>query len=124
MPNPATTADIEARWRTMTAGERVVANALLGDAWEMLLTRRPSLEDDLTAATVRQGNVVRVVTAMVLRVMRNPDGLLSETIDDYTYRRDSIVSGGLLHVTADELADITPGRRRRSSVRLVTHGDY
>lgn len=123
MPNPTTTADLEARWRPLSAQETTNANALLGDAWALLLSRRPTLEADMAAGTVSQANVVRVVSAMVLRVLRNPEGVLSETVDDYTYRRDAVVSGGLLHVTGDELADITPGRRRRSSVRLVVGGD-
>lgn len=124
MANPATIADLEARWRTLTADETGRAVAYLADAWWMLLGRRPNLEADITAGTVSVGNVVRVVSAMVLRVMSNPDGLLEEQIDDYRYRRDSLVASGALHVTADEMADITPGRRRQRSVRLVAYGEY
>lgn len=123
MANPASTDDIEARWRTLTGQETTNAEALLEDAWALLLGRRPSLDVDLAAETVSEANVIRVVCAMVLRVLRNPDGKLEEAVDDYHYRRDSVASTGLLHVTADELADITPGRRRRSSVRLVIYGD-
>jgi hypothetical protein len=123
VPNPASIADIEARWRPLTEQEAINADVLTDDAWEILLTRRPNLEDDMAALTVSEPNVIRVVCAMVLRVLRNPDGLLEESIDDYRYRRDSVLSAGLLYATDDELADITPGRRRRSSVRLVVYGD-
>jgi len=123
MANPATTADIEARWRPLAALETTNADALLDDAWALLLARRSTLEADITAGTVSEANVVRVVVAMVLRVLRNPDGKLEEKIDDYSYRRDSATSTGGLYLTDDELADITPGRRRRSSVRLVVYGD-
>jgi hypothetical protein len=123
MANPATVADIEARWRPLTAQETTNADALLADAWALLIARRPTLEADITAGTVSTENVVRVVVAMVLRVLRNPDGKLEESIDDYTYRRDSAVSTGSLYVTPDELADLTPGRRRQRSVRLVAYGD-
>lgn len=121
--NPATVAHIEARWRPLTTQETTNATAFLGDAWWMLTSRRPSLEDDMMAGTVSEGNVIRVVTAMVLRILRNPEGKLEETIDDYRYRRDSLVSSGALHVTSDELADVTPGRARPRSVRLVAHGE-
>ena len=123
MANPATVADIEARWRTLSTPESTNAQAFLEDAWALLLTRRPNLEADITAGTVRSDNALRVVVAMVLRVLKNPDGKLEESIDDYRYRRDALVSSGALHVTSDELADITPGRARRRSVRLVIHGD-
>ena len=123
MPNPATVSDIEARWRPLTADESITAITLLADAWWILLGRLPSLEENMTAQTVAPENVVRVLSAMVLRVLRNPDGKLEEQIDDYRYRRDSVVSSGTLQVTADELADLTPGRARPKSVRLVAYGD-
>jgi Phage protein Gp19/Gp15/Gp42 len=123
MPNPATVDDIEARWRPLSDQERTNAQAFLEDAWWLILGRRPSLEADMTAGTVAMGNAVRVVSAVVLRLLRNPEGLASESIDDYTYRRDSLTSSGALHITPDELADITPGRAVKRSVRLVVHGD-
>jgi hypothetical protein len=123
MANPATTADIEARWRPLTAQQTTNAEAYLDDAWALLIGRRPTLDADLAAGTVSTGNVIRVVSAMVLRILRNPEGKQSEQIDDYKYTRSELFASGLLHVTGDELADITPGRRRRSSVRLVKDGD-
>lgn len=123
MANPTTVTDLEARWRPLTADETLNADAFLEDAWWLLLGRRPNLEADITAGTVSEGNVRRVVSAMVLRILRNPEGKLEEAIDDYRYRRDALVASGLLHVTGDELADITPGRSRHRSARLVIYGD-
>lgn len=123
MANPATVADIEARWRPLVGQELTNADVFLDDAWALLLGRRPTLDDDLIAGTVSETNVIRVLCAMVIRVLRNPEGYLEESVDDYRYRRDAVLSTGLLHVTADELADISPGRRTRQSVRLVSYGD-
>jgi hypothetical protein len=123
MANPASIADIEARWRPLTAQEIVNANAFLGDAWALLTNRRPTLEVDMSAEAVSPENVVRVVCAMVLRVLKNPDGYESESLDDWNGRRSELIASGLLHVTPDELADVAPGRRRRRSVRLVKDGD-
>jgi len=124
MPNPATISDIEERFRPLTAAETVNAVAYLDDAWWMLTGRLPALEANITAGTVKVGNVVRVVSAMVIRILRNPDGKLEESIDDYRYRRDALISSGSLHVTGDELADLTPGAgRKTNSVRLVAYGD-
>jgi hypothetical protein len=123
MANPATVADIEARWRPLTAQETTNADALLDDAWALLLTRRPSLEADITAGTVTATNVIRVEVAMILRVLRNPDGKVSERIDDYSYTRDPAVATGGLYVSDDELGDLVPSRTRRNSVRFVVYGD-
>jgi hypothetical protein len=123
MANPATIADIVARWRPLTTQETTNAAAFLGDAWEELLSKRPNLEADMTAETVRSGNVVRVVVAMALRILKNPDGWDQEAIDDWSGRRNQLVADGVLRVTPEELAAVTPGRRVRRSVRLVNYGD-
>lgn len=123
MTNPVSIADIKARWRPLTTQENINAEAFLDDAWWLLLGRRPTLEDDIDDGLVTEGNVIRVVTSMVLRVLRNPDGLEEFAIDDFRGRRNALLASGLLEVTDDELADVTPGRRRRKSVRLVIYGD-
>ena len=121
---PATVADIEARWRPLSAQETTNAETFIGDAWWLLLGRRPTLEADMVAGTVSTGNVVRVIAAIVLRLLKNPDGKMEESIDDYRYRRDALVSSGALYVSDDELADLTPGGYRRTgSVRLVAYGE-
>lgn len=123
MPNPATIADVEARWRPLVDGEVTNATAFLGDAWAEILSRRPNIEADIAAGTVGTENVVRVVSAMVLRVLRNPEGWDQESIDDWSGRRNALVADGILRITDEELAAITPGRATRRSVRLVVYGD-
>lgn len=109
MSNPVQLDDIAGRWRPLTPEERITTHALLDDAWSLLTGRLPGLEADLAADRVSRGNVVRVVCAMVVRVLRNPDGLFEEETDGYRYRRDQATSTGQLLVTDDELGDLTPG---------------
>lgn len=127
MPNPASVADIEARWRPLVGHEVANAEAFLGDAWAEVLRRRKNIEADIAADKVSEENVVRVVVAMVLRVLRNPEGYDQESIDDWSGRRNALVADGILRITDDELDAITPettGRAgRRHSVRLVVYGD-
>lgn len=123
MTNPVVVADLEARWRPLSDQEQTNATAFLGDAWALLLSRRPDLEAYFAAGTISDATITRVVCAMVLRVMKNPDGYDSESVDDYSYRRNAVIASGLLHVTPDELADLTPMASRRRSVRLVVYGD-
>src|SRR5690349_10675547 len=123
MPNPTTIADLEVRWRPLVDLERDNATAFLSDAWAEILSRRPNIEADITAGTVSNDNVIRVVSAMVLRVLRNPEGYDQESIDDWSGRRSALVADGILRITSEELAAISPGRATRRSVRLVRDGD-
>ena len=124
MANPVSVLDLEARWRPLSEQERVNAVSFLGDVWAEALSRRPSLEADVTAGTVSEANVIRVVSAAVLRILKNPDGYESESIDDWSGRRNALVADGLLRFTDDELASLTPrSTGTRHSVRLVRDGD-
>lgn len=86
----------------------------------MLVIQRPYLaiatdRDPLIAAVV-----VQVLCAMVMRVINNPEGKYQESGDDYSYSRDSAVSTGALYVSADELALLPSGeRKRRTSFTIV-----
>lgn len=106
MPNPVTVADLEARFRPLSNVETGTAQALLDDAWAILLTRRPGLDQD---GTVSAGLVVAVVSAMALRVLRNPNGVRQWAVDDYSETRDASVSAGALYVSDDELALLNGG---------------
>lgn len=128
MPNPATLTDVERRWRPMSDQELLNAKAFLTDAWWLLTTRLPALETAMLSSDplvfVSADNVRRVVTNMVLRMLRNPEGFVTESIDDYSYRRATAIASGALSILPDELVELTPGGRRRvRSIRLVAHGE-
>ena len=111
--NPATGADLQARsFRTLEAGELSVGSTLLGDAWAIVLSAKPSVADRLDKTpvdTVFKSLVVQTLCAMVLRVLSNPDGKLEESQDDYRYRLDSAVSSGALYLSDAELARLGEG---------------
>ena len=57
------------------------------------------------------------------RAYRNADGYSSETVDDYTYRRDAATRSAGVYLTADERStllslDTSTARSRVRSVRL------
>jgi hypothetical protein len=97
----ATIEDIEARWRPLTQSEAVNADAWLNDAAVLIRRRVPNitdrLEDDDYAQTVTSINA-----AMVLRVLRNPEGLRQVSVGDASYTRDQALSAGALYLTKDE----------------------
>jgi hypothetical protein len=119
----ATVADVEGRWRPLTDAEAAVAGTWLADASELLRLQVPSIDARVADESVSAAFVAGVVARAVLRVLRNPDGKVSESIDDYTYRRADGVADGSLFIAAEDLALLRPaGSRGTSSVRLLARG--
>ena len=119
MANPASIADIEARWRPLTDAETPIAETRLEDAWRKLKRLLPSLETRMDADEELGAEVVRVLSDAVIRVLRNlalggykrrtvavDDG--SSTVESDEYDRST------LYFTDEELADLNEtGRRPR-----------
>ncbi|MGK4583479.1 Gp19/Gp15/Gp42 family protein [Kitasatospora sp. HPMI-4] len=107
----ATTADLADRLgRDLTDAETRQATALLTDASAIIIDRFPQYATSPTAASTA------VCAAMVLRVLRNPDGKRSEQIDDYSYTIDSARSAGELYLTEHEAATLRPVRTSAFSI--------
>jgi hypothetical protein len=86
-----------------TQVDRWLANA------ELLITARiPDLGALITAGQIDQNAVVYVETEAVIRKIRNPDGKVSEDIDDYRYRLNTDAAKGSIFITDDEWALIGP----------------
>lgn len=100
--NPVVIEDLEERFRPLTDAEKTRAQALLDDAWEELVARVPTLQARRDAGTVSDGLVRRVVAAMAVRVLRNPEAIRQWSVDDASFTRDHLVSSGLLFVSAEE----------------------
>lgn len=106
-------ADVEVDlMRTLTGNEVAKATQLLGWAGALLEQRVPHLASRLAARTLSATAVAAVSTAMVARVMRNPDGRRqgAESIDDFSssWTIDNALSTGALYVSDDELRLLTP----------------
>jgi hypothetical protein len=74
-------------------------------------------------ATAETTTVAKAIALeVVARAYRNPGGYSSETVDDYTYRRDSATRAAGVYLTPEERALLTAltdtPRRRVRSVRL------
>lgn len=110
MANPVTVSDIEVRWRPLSEAQTETAWALLDDAWAIVLSNVTDVEARLAATppTLDEALVKAVVSRMVLRVLRNPEGKSSEQIDDYKFTRDDSRTSGDLVLTDADLALLTP----------------
>lgn len=111
MASPAVIEDLTARsFRPLTDAEQTVGVTLLDDAWTLIVSQRPQAEVRVDSGDYGfRSLVIQVQCAMVLRVLRNPDGKLEEQIDDYRWRRDSVTSSGALYLTDAELALLGAG---------------
>jgi len=97
-----TSGDVAAGWRPLTAAEVLVADGLIAEAVVLLTVTVPGFDS-------KDAGIVRlVVSRMVRRVMKNPDGyrIRNESIDDYSDGGtiDSALSTGELYASTDELA--------------------
>ena len=101
--NPATYTDVEGRWRPLSDNERLIAATLLDDAFNLIVNEDPTIDTRLDAETLAVGLVRQVLAQMVMRVLKNPDGIRQESIQDYSQTRDDNTASGLLMVTDAEL---------------------
>ena len=116
MASFASTSDVEGLWRTLTEDEKVIAGNQLTFASAIIRQAVPDIDDRIAAGTLDADLVKNVAVSMVLRVMRNPDGKLEESIDDYSYRRDSAQSTGAMYLSDSELKLLKARRSRSFSV--------
>lgn len=105
MANPATVDDLVKRsLRPLSDAERAVGQEMLDDAWAIVLSQKPFVDEKQQEDVSFRRLVVQVLCAMVLRVLNNPNGKLEESGDDYSYRLDAAVSTGALYLSDAELA--------------------
>lgn len=117
--NPAEIVDIEVRWRPLSDAETIVADTLLSDAWVLLKHADSTIDTRLDAAELDSELVKIVLVEMVKRVLRNPDGIRQESIQDYSVTRDATSGNGLLHVTDDELVMLASSETAESDAFTI-----
>jgi hypothetical protein len=107
-PPLAVIGDVSAQHGTMSLAEESLAGWLLRNASNMLRGQRPLIDQQLRDGKLSRDLVALAVTNMVLRVLRNPNGLRSESVGPFSRSWDTTTAAGLLVVTDDDLALIQP----------------
>lgn len=116
----AQTADVEVRLaRTLAGAELAFSQALLVEVSAMARLAVPGLDAQIGADANFDAVVVGRIAGAVVRVLRNPDGLVLETVDDYTRRRAEAVADGTLHLSVADLAALRSGPGAVSAGRSV-----
>lgn len=117
-PPLATVGELAELFRPLTTAEQSLAAALLRRASGMVRSRLPNVDIRIAAGTLDAGQAALAVIHMVLRVMRNPAGVRTETVGPFTRTFDTR-SSGLLALTDAELALLAPRRRRRAPAGTI-----
>jgi hypothetical protein len=107
-PPLAVLGDISEQFGSMTVAQQQLANALLRAASKLVRSRFPSIDQQIRDGKLDADVVALGVTNMVLRVLRNPGGLRSETIGPFSRTYDTTAAAGLLVITASEEAMFSP----------------
>lgn len=125
MADLATTYDVEARLqRNLSGVELTAAVVFLQEASGIARRAIPDIDASIATDVNLTEVVAGRIAAAVARVLRNPDGLVQESIGAYAYRRADAVADGALFLSADELTQMRPAAssRRIGSQKLLARG--
>lgn len=102
MPHAAA-ADVAALLaRELTPEETAMVERRLAQVERMILRRIPNLDTKLDDGDIDHADVVDIEADAVTRVVRNPEGLLSENDGTYGYQFDRDISSGKLEILPEE----------------------
>jgi uncharacterized protein YcaQ len=119
MPTIASVTDVQNRWwgHEITEDETPLVEQRLGDVERRIRRRIKDLDDRILAGTTDVEDVKQVEADAVLRLVKNPDGFMSETDGNYTYMLSQDSTSGKLEILPDEWALL--GWTQRRMVTMV-----
>lgn len=119
-PAPLAVADdVREQFGTLTVAQQALTSALLRAASKLIRSRHPLIDQLIRDGALDPDVVALGVTNMILRVLRNPGGLRSETIGPFSRTYDTTSAAGLLVITDAEDAMFTPPATQEGAVLNV-----
>lgn len=98
--------DVAARWGkdpdSLDSAITALIEKRLGDVERMILRRIPDLAQQVTDGDIDSEDIEQVECEAVLRLVRNPEGYLSESDGNYSYMLMQEISSGKLEILPDE----------------------
>ncbi len=107
-PPLAVVGDVAAQYGSLTATQETLVGWLLRAASNMVRARNPLIDQQIAEGKVSRDLAALAITHMILRVLRNPEGLRSETVGPFSRAYDTSVAAGLLVITPDDLDLLKP----------------
>lgn len=101
--------DVTGQFGQLTAAQEGTTSFLLRAASAMVRHSFPNVDAQLLSGRLDPDVVAVAVANMVLRVLRNPNGLKAETVGPFSRTYDTGLAAGLLVITANEAGMLTPG---------------
>ena len=119
-PLPLATVDEYAElFGPLSAARASLARALLRSASQLVRDAHPTVDERIDNGRLSVGTVALAVLQMTARVLRNPNGLRSESTGPFTRAYDPDLASGMLALTEAEeamLAGERPARRRAGTI--------
>jgi hypothetical protein len=110
----------------LSEARAATARALLKRASQLIRDTYPGIDTRIAAGTVPGDSVGLAVLNMVARVMRNPNGLRSETTGPFSRAYDPDAASGMLQITEAEVSLLVPpgvsGVRGKMGSTRITGG--
>ena len=94
--------------RPLDPDERGRAGVLLGYASALIRKSAPDIDTRIAAGALDPDLARMVAVDMVIRVLRNPDGVRQETVGPSSISYDTTAAPGQLVLTPDDLAMLMP----------------
>jgi hypothetical protein len=113
----ATAHDVVTLWAKEPEPEvMVLIERRLEQVERMIRRRIPTLDAKVSASETFEADLIDIEADVVLRLVRNPEGYLSETDGAYTYQLQADLSGGRLTILDDEWQVLGVNRLSRMSI--------
>jgi hypothetical protein len=90
---------IRVEYQLDTRFSREFVTTKIADAVALIIDECPRVPARLLSGALSENNYKRVVSDVVLRVLRNPGGVTSESEGGYTYATSALVASGSLWLT-------------------------
>lgn len=99
----AQVSDVDVRMGKMSSDtEAATIGVRLNDVERLVRKRIPDLDDQISDGVIDVEDLIQVECEAVIRVIRNPEGFVSETDGNYTYQLAHSTVASKLEVTPDE----------------------
>jgi hypothetical protein len=108
LPPLATLGEYTDLYGALSAARAATARALLKRASQLIRDSYRGIDDRIAAGTVPADSVGLAVLNMTARVLRNPNGLRSETTGPFSRAYDPDAASGMLQITAAETGLLLP----------------
>ena len=99
----ASSVDVQYRLgRELSDEEQILVGTRLEDVERMIRRRVPDLDEKISDGDIAEDDLIQVEAEVVLRLIRNPDGLFMETDGNYSYQFSREAASGRLEIRREE----------------------